>query len=141
MNLLKDKTSQPTDTYLYLSQLCSFSSSIFKVLQLFFKLLGSCHSPHSNSTRHSLVCSHPSIFFLMDILFYFLFYYFPPKVWTGIFAVFVIFSYKHRSVCSSLGTRALRCRISLPAPRPCSARLGSYLALKKKGILILSQGN
>lgn len=50
------------------------------------------------------------LFSPLDILFHFLFYYLPLKVWIGMFAVFVISSCKHRSVCSSLGSRGLQNR-------------------------------
>lgn len=83
---------------------------------LFCQLLGSCQSPNSKGTiRHSgrdltplSVPTHP--FSPLDILFHFLFYYLPLKVWIGMFAVLVISSCKHRSVCSSLGSRGLQDR-------------------------------
>lgn len=52
------------------------------------------------------VPTHP--FSPLDILFHFLFYYLPLKVWIGVFALFVISSCKHRGVCSFLGFRGLQ---------------------------------
>lgn len=83
---------------------------------LFYQLLGSCQSPNSKGTiRHSGIDLTPlsvptHLFSPLDILFHFLFYYLPLKVWIGMFAVFVISSCKHRSVCSSLGSRGLQNR-------------------------------
>lgn len=88
----------------------------WKKNHLFCQLLGSCQSPNSKGTiRHSGIDLTPlsvptHLFSPLDILFHFLFYYLPLKVWIGMLAVFVISSCKHRSVCSSLGSRGLQNR-------------------------------